>query len=33
VTVAYDNATGESKVQTTKYFQIMKNAYRQAFGY
>lgn len=33
VTVAYDNATGESKVQTTKYFQIMKNAYRQAFNY
>jgi hypothetical protein len=33
VAVAYDNATGESKVQTTKYFQIMKNAYREAFSY
>lgn len=33
VTVAYDNATGEGKVQATKYFQIMNNAYRHGYGY
>jgi hypothetical protein len=30
--VKYDNATGAGKILPTKYFQIVKNAYQDAYG-
>jgi len=33
VNIAYDSLTGESTIQPTKYFQIMKNSYKHAYGY
>jgi hypothetical protein len=32
VSVKYDNATGAGKILPTKYFQIVKNAYQEAYG-
>ncbi len=32
VNVTYNNATGEGKIQPTKYFEIVKNAYEQFYG-
>jgi hypothetical protein len=30
--VKYDNATGAGKILPTKYFQIVENAYQEAYG-
>jgi len=32
VDITYNNATGEGKLQPTKYYEIMKNAYEQFYG-